>query len=168
MKNVVILNGPAGVGKTTVGRLLAAKSRNGVCIEGDVFKNFIVTKEESTVEGRLGYKNGVSLIQNFLDAGYQLIVFEYVFPSKDQIDYFLSLLQKDAAVHIHIVTLWAPLEIIVAREADRPNRERLGERVVQCYEELRTNLDSLGEVISTEEKTPEIVADEIFSRLEKM
>ena len=33
--HVVILNGPAGVGKTTVGRARAALVPNGACIHGD-------------------------------------------------------------------------------------------------------------------------------------
>jgi hypothetical protein len=39
-QRVVIVNGPAGVGKTTVGRLLAARAANGVCIHGDAPADF--------------------------------------------------------------------------------------------------------------------------------
>jgi len=42
-QRVVILNGPPGVGKTTIGRLLAARAANGACIGGDALAGFIVT-----------------------------------------------------------------------------------------------------------------------------
>jgi 2-phosphoglycerate kinase len=47
---VVLLNGPAGAGKTTVGRKLAAGARNGVCVHGDDLKGFVVSRDLATVE----------------------------------------------------------------------------------------------------------------------
>jgi ABC-type transport system involved in cytochrome c biogenesis ATPase subunit len=35
MGQVVVLNGPAGVGKTSIGRLLAGTARNGACVHGE-------------------------------------------------------------------------------------------------------------------------------------
>ena len=52
---VVVLNGPAGVGKTSVGRRLAATARNGVCVHGDDLKRFVVAREPGTVERGLSY-----------------------------------------------------------------------------------------------------------------
>ena len=51
---VVLLNGPAGVGKTTVGIALASLVPNGPCIHGDQLRSFIVTRVDGTVEGGLG------------------------------------------------------------------------------------------------------------------
>lgn len=167
MKQIVILNGPAGVGKTTTGRLLAGLSRNGACIEGDALKHFIVTKEEGAVKGRLGYKNGASLARNFLDAGYDLVVFEYIFPSQEQISYFLEVFDKRADEQVHVITLWAPLEVVMTREAHRPNRERLGDRLTACWKELEANLDTLGEVMMTHTLSPEQVAQMIFHSLDR-
>jgi MoxR-like ATPase len=48
-RDVVLLNGPAGVGKTTVGRRLAASARNGVCVHGDDLRRFVVTREPDAV-----------------------------------------------------------------------------------------------------------------------
>ena len=86
MQRIIILNGPAGVGKTTISKLLANTSENSVCISGDELKNFIINKTTS-VQERLGYKNGATLIDNFVEAGYELIIFEYVFPNQEHIDY---------------------------------------------------------------------------------
>ncbi len=159
MRQVIILNGPAGVGKTSVGKLLAQKSENSVCISGDALKNFIVRKT-SAVTGRLGYKNGASLIRNYLDAGYELVIFEYIFPSKEQIDYFFEVLKVDVPVFLY--TLWAPLAVVKQREAARIERASLGERVTACHQELAANLHDLGPIIDTDQLTLEEVVEKIL------
>ncbi len=82
MSRVVILNGPAGVGKTTVGRLLAGRVTNGVCIEGDALASFIVTRVPGAVRAGLGYENGATIAANYLRGGYELVVFEYCFEER--------------------------------------------------------------------------------------
>ncbi len=164
MKQVIILNGPAGVGKTSVGKLLAQESENSVCISGDAFKDFIVRKT-GTVKGRLGYKNGASLIRNYLDAGYELVIFEYVFPSKKQIDYFFEELKVDVPVFLY--TLWAPLEVVKERESRRIERISLGEQVTKCHEELASNLNDLGEIINTDQLAPKEVVENILKLSKK-
>ena len=160
MQQVIILNGPAGVGKTSVGKLLAKESENSVCISGDAIKDFIVRKTD-TVKGRLGYKNGASLIRNYLDAGYKLVIFEYVFPSKQQIDYFFEELKVDVPVFLY--TLWAPLEVVKEREASRVERASLGEQVTKCHQELATNLNDLGHIIHTDQLTLEEVVKTVLN-----
>lgn len=39
-----MLNGPSGVGKSTIARLLAGRVANGACIHGDALADFIVTR----------------------------------------------------------------------------------------------------------------------------
>lgn len=150
MQKIIILNGPAGVGKTTIGNLLANTSENSVCISGDELNKFIINKTES-VKGRLGYKNGAALIDNFAEAGYELIIFEYVFPSQEHIDYLKS--QLKTKITPNCFTLWASLEVIVQREANRKNRERLGDLVKECYSELKMSLVEFENVIETENLT---------------
>ena len=48
---MVVLNGPPAVGKTTVGRRLAATARNGVCVHGDDLKRFVVATEPGSAPG---------------------------------------------------------------------------------------------------------------------
>lgn len=147
MRQVIILNGPAGVGKTTVGKLLAQRAENGVCISGDALKNFVVRRTGS-VKGRLGYRNGATLIRNFIEAGYELVVFEYVFPGKEQINYFYQELEVD--VPLFFCTLWASLATVRERESGREERVSIGEQVTRCYEQLASNIDELGPVIQTD------------------
>jgi hypothetical protein len=61
---VVILNGPAGVGKTTTGRALAAMARSAACVHGDDLKGFIVRRDAPVATG-LGYRNGATVAADF-------------------------------------------------------------------------------------------------------
>jgi chloramphenicol 3-O-phosphotransferase len=155
IQRVVLLNGPSGVGKTTVGRRLAATARNGVCIHGDDLKRFVVSRELDTVQGGLSYIGGAALTDVFLDAGYELVVFEFIFSRREHVDRFLSALRSQAQVHL--LTLWAPLTTVTAREGGRPNRERLGTRVGECWYELAEHIDELGLVIDAEGPVAELV-----------
>src|SRR4051794_9471356 len=118
--DVVLVNGPAGVGKTTVGRRLAATARNGICIHGDDLRAFIVVRDPRAVGRGLSYAGGAALADVFLDAGYELVVFDFVFPSGRQVARFHEALRTPAPVHL--LTLWAPLTTVTAREAARPRR----------------------------------------------
>ncbi len=66
---VILLNGPPGGGKTTVGRALASLFPNGACIHGDCLKHFVVSRVDGAVRGGLGYINGAAVAANFIEAG---------------------------------------------------------------------------------------------------
>jgi energy-coupling factor transporter ATP-binding protein EcfA2 len=103
---VILLNGPAGVGKTTVGRALASLVPNGSCIHGDCLKSFIVSRVDGVVAGGLGYVNGAFIASTFIEAGYDLVVFEYVFERPSNVDRFLA--SFHLPVPVHLFTLWGP------------------------------------------------------------
>jgi chloramphenicol 3-O-phosphotransferase len=159
---VVILNGPAVVGKTTTARLLASMVTNGACVHGDALKDFIVTRQDGAVRQGLGFLNGASIVTNFVEGGYDLVVFDFVFEKPHGLDVFRS--GYFGAAPVHLFTLWADLDRVIDRERSRPGRERLGQRVTDCYRTMEQHLGSLGCVIDTSEISPCRVADEILGR----
>ncbi len=166
--HVIILNGPAGVGKSVVGRALAALVSNGACIHGDDLKAFAVTRQESTVRGGLAYINGAAVAANFLDAGYTRVVFEFVFETPTAVRHFLDAFTP--AVPVHLFTLWAPLEITIAREASRLYRDRvggrLGDRVAECHRAMAAHLNQLGEIVENVGGSADETATYIHRRCE--
>jgi chloramphenicol 3-O-phosphotransferase len=141
---VVILNGPPGVGKTTVGRLLAGRAAAGACVHGDALREFPVTRTPH-VERGLGYVNGATVAANLLRGGYELVVFDYCFEHPRHVSRFLA--AYAGAAPVHLVTLWAPLGVVRARERDRPGRRRLGRRVEEAYAAMAAELAGLGTAV---------------------
>lgn len=71
MGRLVVVNGPTGVGKSTVAPLLAARVTNGASISGDDLKRFVVRRAEPpTVETGLTYVGAGALADVFLRGGY--------------------------------------------------------------------------------------------------
>jgi len=115
---VVLVNGPAGVGKTTISRRLAASVPNGTCIHGDALRDFVVTRGPDRPAG-LTYLAAAALTDVHLAAGFDRVVVDYIFEQPDHVARLCDALTPSTPRPL-LVTLWAPLTVVRAREAARP------------------------------------------------
>jgi hypothetical protein len=155
---VVVLSGPAGVGKTTVGRRLAGAVADGVCIHGDALREFVVTSGPGRPRG-LSYVGAAALTAVYAAAGYRRVVVDYVVQEPAHFDRFRDALPAGLSGRVRLFTLWAPLPVVTAREAARPGRDRLGARVADCWSAIAANLRLLGTVIDADRPVDEVLAD---------
>jgi chloramphenicol 3-O-phosphotransferase len=160
---IIIINGPAGVGKTTVSKLIAKYDNNSACIHGDDFPRYIVNRDLKKVATGLGYKNGATVTNNFINGGYDLVVYDYIFEDQTHIPKFLRNLTVDSEVHF--ITLWGSLNTIIDREAKRLDRDRLGTRVRDCYHSMERSLKKLGLIVNTSNKFPDEISNDIWSHV---
>ena len=160
---IVIINGPAGVGKTTISKKLAEFGENSACIHGDDFKGYIINRKMDSVESGLGYKNGAAVTTNFVNGGYDLVIFEYVFEDAAYLPKFIDNLSVECPVYLF--TLWTDQNTVVDRERKREGRERLGSRVLECYSTMNSGLDKLGLIIDTTDKLPDDIAYSIWNKI---
>lgn len=158
MVEVVVLNGPPGVGKTTVGRRLAGAVGDGVCIHGDALRDFLVTSSPGRPRG-LSYVAAAALTGVYAAAGYGRVVADYVMEDPSHMDRFRDALPAGLAGSARLFTLWAPLPVVTAREAARPGRDRLGTRVTDCWSTIQANLHQLGTVIDADRPLEAVLAD---------
>ncbi|MBV6624433.1 MAG: AAA family ATPase [Rivularia sp. (in: Bacteria)] len=152
---IIIINGPPGVGKSTTAKLIAQYSQNSVCIQGDDIKHWIVNRNSENLTKGLTYINGGACCRNYLKAGYELIIFDYVFTKKIHVERFIE--NCEMRESYFLFTLIAPLSIIKQREQLRLNRKPLGKAVDIAYAEIIKNKTDLGTFINTELLSPQEV-----------
>lgn len=157
---IIIINGPPGVGKSTTAKLLAQSFQNSVCIQGDDIKHWIVNRNSEELTKGLTYINGGACCRNYLQAGYELIVFEYVFTKKVDVERFIENCgMRDSCF---LFTLIAPLSVIKQREKLRHNRKPLGKAVDIAYDQIMKNKVDLGNFIDTEFLSPQQVCNSMI------
>ena len=164
-RKIITINGSPGVGKSTTAELLAQSSQNSVCIRGDDIKHWIVNRNSEELTKGLTYINGGACCRNYLKAGYELVVFEYVFTKKADVDRFIENCGiKESCL---LFTLIAPLSVIKQREILRlsQNRKSLGEAVDIAFDEIIKNKIDLGTFINTEFLSSQQVCQLILSLL---
>jgi hypothetical protein len=110
---VVIVSGPAAVGKSTVSRLLTQSAANSACISGQALLDFVVHRENADPDRSLQYLSLAHLTDLHLEAGYELVVIDYQFDSTEHIWQFLDEYKGQAPVHLF--TLWAPMQMCFER-----------------------------------------------------
>lgn len=145
---VILVNGPPGVGKTTVARTLASTAINGACVHGDCLRDFIVTRKRGSVRPRTTYRAAARVSSVFIESGYDLIVVDYVFSNPGHLAEYRQALARD--VPLFCFLLWAPLSVVEERERSRPHRRRLGKQVSETYGTIERQFRDLGFAIDTE------------------
>lgn len=86
MNKLYIITGPAGVGKSTISKLLAEKLSKSILIEGDDIYHMVIGGYVQAWRPNnhldLFWKNIISLIENGLESGYD-VIFNYIIHKKD-------------------------------------------------------------------------------------
>jgi len=129
MSHVIVINGPAGVGETTVSRVLARRHPGAINIAGDALRHFAPENVRHSLRPGSTYRASAALATAYLTMGASKVPFEYVFDDAEKLDLFCSGLPDKAPVSVF--TLWAPIDRVIDREANRIERERLGDMVLR-------------------------------------
>jgi GrpB-like predicted nucleotidyltransferase (UPF0157 family)/predicted kinase len=165
MPEIVVINGPPGVGKTTVATALSALQPGTVHICGDELRSFAPPDARRRLGSGSTYRAGAVLADAYTGMGASRVLFDYVFLRPLHIAYFWNALGEN--VSAHLFTLWAPLEVVEERERMRAGRAPLGVAVADCHREIEANRQVLGHFLQTGDALPEVVAGEIHRLVAK-
>lgn len=168
MGEVVLVNGPSGVGKTTVAGFLAELQPGTVWIRGDHVRGFAPHPNARRYLGRGStYRATAALAKAYLGMGAARVVIDYVFLARENVAWFRDALDAPE-VPVYLFTLWAPLDIVQARERGRVGRSPLGDAVEECWREIAGARNELGEIVDNTVADPAELARGIAASVERL
>jgi chloramphenicol 3-O-phosphotransferase len=165
---VLILNGPPAVGKTSVARLMHGRVAGAVCVHGDDLRAFVPDAAAAHLGGGSTYRAAAALVREYVAMGARALVFDYCFLNARHVEHFRDALGD--GIETTLVTLWAPLDVVRARDARRASlpgaaREALGEKVDECRRSMDANRADLGEFHDVGTQSPDALAAKLAARM---
>lgn len=136
MAKLYVITGPAGVGKSTVSRLIAGSSPRSALIEGDdlyaqIIGGYVAPWEEGNFLDTF-WKLSLSSIRIYLEDGFD-VVFNYII-SPEQ----LGMIRKEFSDYeIRFAVLLVDEETILARDRRRPEEYQMKERCIVLLNEFK-------------------------------
>ncbi len=116
--HLIIINGPSGVGKTTVARMLHQEMPHAFLLDMDGQRRHMSGYREFADESRaLSYAVGHSIVRTCLERGHDVILDRLMLTSEN-IDPFCGV-AKEYGAAVHEFILWAPKESCLARAEER-------------------------------------------------
>ncbi|TYS58432.1 AAA family ATPase [Sutcliffiella horikoshii] len=164
MRNVYIISGPCGVGKSTITKGLACKLKKAVLIEGDLISAMFVGEEQPAWEEKLSivWQNLSSLTKNFLLNGYDVVI-DYVV--EDELKWFCKdLHQTGVDVTLHYFVLRADPDALVERITKRGDTGMIP-RSFELLHQLENKEENAPHLYDTTNKEPNVIIEEIANNI---
>lgn len=138
MGKLYLITGPAGVGKSTISKILAENKTKSALIEGDQIYHFVKGGYISPwLEGNhldVFWENSIDTIKNFLKRDYD-VVFNYII-DKNKLHTLATIF---ADVEVKFVVLMVDEETIVKRDKERTLDWQMGERSIVLLNEFKND-----------------------------
>ena len=136
MHKLYLITGPAGVGKSTVSKVIAENMKKSALIEGDDIYHFVKGGYINPwLEGNhldIFWENSISIIKNLLNDGYD-VVFNYII-SKDKLE---MIMKNFSEFEIRFVVLMVDEPTLVKRDKERPLDCQMGERSLDLLNDFK-------------------------------
>jgi gluconate kinase len=172
---VVLLTGVQAAGKSTVGRLLAARLRRSAFIEGDVLWQMVIggradmadpPSDEARSQLVHRYRNGLMLARSFVEAGFVAVHVDNIYGA--DVAEYLSGVDGSKS----LVVLRPRPEIVAQRELARGANayqgwSTAGRSIVDTigqFDEWLSASPAVGLWVDSSDQTPEQTVDEILER----
>ncbi len=143
---IIIVNGPSGVGKSTASHILSRGFRKCAHVNMGLLQHFIPTNSVSPAHAKLALLNASTVTNNFLDAGYRVIV-DGVFATGSNVKQFLSKI-ADKKIPVYMYTLSGAFTVIQKRAEARADDGAI-KNLRQVCSKMSANQRALGEFVNT-------------------
>lgn len=164
---VIILNGPCGVGKTTLSKQLAKQLVNSVHIIGDEVHNFIVDSKINKEHIEVTNQNIVALTSNFLNYGFMNIIIDYVYEEESVLQEVVHTIQK-MDPEVIAICITCSLKENIIRNKSRADADIMDEgRVKELNEILRRENNNVGILLDTSNLSIENSLSQLLKLIEK-
>lgn len=165
---IISINGQAGTGKTTTAKILLEKFENSAYISGDslvTVRPFGVNEKTD----RLIIKNSISLIKNFEQENYDVVIICGIIRNQTQLDSFINNLNKKT--DFLFIWLRASKEVRRKRKmesardgVDNPSEFDFIDKIIHDHDSFDIKFGRFLE-IDTTDKTPEEIAEIIKRKI---
>lgn len=155
-----IITGPAGVGKSTISRIIANKKEKSALIEGDDIYHQVVGgyvpawKKDNHLD--VFWKVCINIIKEYLKYGYD-VIFNYIIDEDD-----LKMIKKECTdYNIKFVVLMVDEKTLLLRDKQRTEDCQMGKRCIELLNSFKKKNISEKYILKTDNLNAEECALEI-------
>lgn len=165
MKKLIILTGPAGVGKNTIATEFAALVERCAIVDVDTIRQMLTKPHNAPWEGEegkkqqiLGAKNAIELAENFLEDDCDVMILDVVTNET------AKRYREGSSDHgLKIVLLLPSLQTILQRNANRS--PKISEQEIRELYTWQENLTDYDQKIDNSELSAKDLAQRIYSQI---
>lgn len=159
MPFAILLRGPAGAGKSTLGELLKKRLPNAVHLDVDRFKH-IISLESSKTRSTIAHNVGLYFLKQLMEHEFPIIVEEIFLPEYYQ---EVSVFLKKLPYTLLRVFITAPLEVLVERDRTRSVKTKGREVISRLHSEIQPIDEDL--VIDSSKYSSDEIVEMILAKL---
>ena len=167
-KSLIIIDGPMGSGKTTIGKLLHKRLKRTVLLSSDAIKWFISDFERGERDNAISGAVLQAMCKEYIKHDINILL-PQGFWKKKYLEPYLKLAEENN-LNLFVYQLEAPREVLLERLKNRPKPEPAitpvpQERIIQNLNTWEENRYQLGKVFNTVELSPEEIVQLILKDL---